>query len=121
MRPKGLAVGRLDICNNSYSMCHKKTVMDRIQAELSVLLYNGIQGYVWDKVFDPVVTTKLSSIYEVIQGKALYADDPFDAEEWISKINETNKLTRNVCTFKEHELKNVFRSYENMLHEEIRL
>ncbi len=33
-----------------------------------------------------VVTTKCASIPEVTQGKAIYVEDPYDAEEWIDKI-----------------------------------
>lgn len=33
-----------------------------------------------------VVTTKCASIPEVTQGKAVYVDDPYDAQEWIDKI-----------------------------------
>ena len=33
-----------------------------------------------------VITTKCASIPEVTQGKAIYVDNPYDAEEWIEKI-----------------------------------
>ena len=33
-----------------------------------------------------VITTKCTSIPEVTQGKAVYVNDPFDADEWIDKI-----------------------------------
>lgn len=33
-----------------------------------------------------VITTKCASIPEVTQGKAVYVDDPYDVDEWISKL-----------------------------------
>lgn len=36
-----------------------------------------------------VVTTKCASIPEVTQGKAVYVDNPYDADEWIDKILQT--------------------------------
>ena len=35
-----------------------------------------------------VITTRCASIPEVTQGKAVYVDDPYDAEEWIGKLLE---------------------------------
>lgn len=33
-----------------------------------------------------VITTRCASIPEVTQGKAIYVDDPYDADEWIEKL-----------------------------------
>lgn len=35
----------------------------------------------------PVITTKLTSIPEVTENRAIYVDDPFDENEWCEKMN----------------------------------
>lgn len=69
----------------------------------------------------PVVTTKLSSIYEVTQGKAIYVDDPFDEEEWIEKINTANGLQENADSFIEYGLMNVISKYERVFHKQMEM
>ena len=66
----------------------------------------------------PVITTKLTSIYEVTQGKAYYVEDPYNVDEWaelIKYLNENSNHTKE--TFKEYELKNITNQYLNLFKE----
>lgn len=42
----------------------------------------------------PVITTKCASIPEVTQGKAVYVEDPYDADEWIGRMLEVDRERR---------------------------
>jgi glycosyltransferase involved in cell wall biosynthesis len=41
-----------------------------------------------------VITTKVASIYEVTQGKALYVSNPFDIEDWINALTKLETSTQ---------------------------
>lgn len=68
----------------------------------------------------PTITTKKTSLYEVTQGKALYVNDPFDVKEWIIKIIEAQKLSKNSdLLFEEYSLKNVTEKYLKIFKESL--
>lgn len=66
----------------------------------------------------PVITTKLSSIYEVTQGKASYVEDPYNVDEWVELIKYVSDNNNHKTeTFKEYELKNITNQYLNLFRE----
>jgi glycosyltransferase involved in cell wall biosynthesis len=66
----------------------------------------------------PVITTKLTSIYEVTQGKAYYVEDPYSIEEWVELIKYVSENNNHKTeTFKEYELKNITIQYLNLFEE----
>lgn len=64
-----------------------------------------------------VVTTRCASIPEVTQDKAVYVQDPYDAEEWIQKIEEgmVNKESRKRLDREPYALENIARRYLSVL------
>lgn len=66
----------------------------------------------------PVITTKLTSIHEVTQGKAYYVEDPYSVDEWVRLIKYVNENNNHKTeTFKEYELKNITNQYLNLFKE----
>lgn len=62
-----------------------------------------------------VVMTRESSLEEVTEGKAVYVDDPFDAEEWSAKMDVAMQRTPGVWAFERYELQNVVKQYIRVL------
>lgn len=60
-----------------------------------------------------VITTKCSSIPEVTQGKAVYVNDPFDADEWIDKIR--NAQMQETMDFSVYEPERISKKYLGFL------
>lgn len=67
-----------------------------------------------------VVMTEKSCLREVTDGKAIYVQDPFDADEWNEKIDEGEKRPPAVQRFEQYELRNVVRQYIKILTEKHR-
>ena len=69
-------------------------------------LYQNCHAFLFPSVFEgfgmppveamlfhtPVITTKCTSIPEVTQGRALYVEDPYDADEWVRKLSEVHGI-----------------------------
>ncbi len=64
-----------------------------------------------------VVTTQTTCMREVTQGKAIYVEDPYDAEEWVSKIAEARTKKAGRIPFEQYELGDVSRRYLKILEE----
>jgi len=62
-----------------------------------------------------VVMTRESSLEEVTEGRAVYVDDPLDAEEWSAKIDAAMQRIPEVWTFERYELQNVVEQYIRVL------
>lgn len=58
-----------------------------------------------------VVMTRESCLEEVTQGKAVYVDMPYDAQEWMEKIDMALCLSPAQEPFEEYELRNVVEQY----------
>lgn len=58
-----------------------------------------------------VVMTRESCLEEVTQGKAVYVEEPYDAEEWLDKIDSALLLSPEQVNFEEYELRSVVREY----------
>lgn len=66
----------------------------------------------------PVITTKLTSIYEVTQGKAYYVEDPYNVNEWVELIKYVSeKKNHKMGNFKEYELRKITKEYLNLFKE----
>lgn len=63
----------------------------------------------------PVVMTKESCLEEVTDGKAVYVEKPYDAEEWSQKIDFAMKIKPEIQAFEQYELKNVMEQYLKIL------
>jgi glycosyltransferase involved in cell wall biosynthesis len=61
-----------------------------------------------------VLTTKMTSLYEVTQGKAEYVEDPLDEKEWKHKVDTIEDTPVEPVHFPEYELPNVIRQYEKL-------
>lgn len=62
----------------------------------------------------PVVTTKKTSIPEVTKNKAIYVDDPFNVDEWISKIKYAINSNRRAIIFNDYDIKKIANEYLNL-------
>lgn len=58
-----------------------------------------------------VITTRCTSIPEVSKEKAVYVKDPFDVDEWITKLKELEDVPKRVIDFPEYEKSNVAKQY----------
>lgn len=89
-------------------------------------LYEHCKGFLFPSVFEgfgmppieamkkgvPVITTKETSLYEVTQGKAEYVENPFDANEWVNKIENIEKSPRlEMHQFPEYDTENIITQY----------
>ena len=59
----------------------------------------------------PVVTTKETSIPEVTQNKAIYVNDPFSVDEWISKVSKATTVEAKPIMFDCYTLEKVTEAY----------
>ena len=64
-----------------------------------------------------VITTGCASIPEVTQGKAVYVDDPYDAEEWIDKI--LGKQVQENMDFSVYDPERISKKYLDFLKEPV--
>jgi len=62
----------------------------------------------------PVVTTKKTSIPEVTKNQAVYVDDPFNVDEWISKIKYAINSNRKIIKFEEYNIEKIANEYLNL-------
>lgn len=62
-----------------------------------------------------VVMTRKSCLEEVTQGKAVYVEDPYDAEEWAEKIDDALLLPGQSEAFEEYSLEKVVEKYVSVL------
>ena len=60
-----------------------------------------------------VVMTKESCLFEVTQGKAVYVDDPFDADEWVAKMQSVMGLEEEEVEFTDYHIENIVGDYVN--------
>ncbi len=58
-----------------------------------------------------VVTTRCASLPEVTRGKCLYVDDPYDVDEWISKIREIQSHKPKIEPFYEYQPQVIARQF----------
>lgn len=58
-----------------------------------------------------VVMTRESCLEEVTQGKAVYVENPYDAEEWVEKIDSAMLMPNGAEAFEEYSLPNVVEQY----------
>lgn len=122
--------------NELKTLIFKKNLQDNIiftgyisNAERNTL-YKGCHSFLFPSVFEgfgmppieamlfgtKVVTTKCTSIPEVTQEKALYVNDPYDAEEWIETIKcdwNSKKID-----FSDYEIKSIAKKYMELLQEQ---
>ncbi len=69
----------------------------------------------------PVLTTKETSLYEVTRGKAEYTQNPYDAEEWASKIEILQQKNDGTShPFEEYNLDYITNCYRNLFVDTIR-
>lgn len=63
-----------------------------------------------------VIIMKLTSIYEVAQGKAYYVEDPYNVDEWLEEIKKVN-LNNNFknTSFKEYDIQLIVANYINII------
>ncbi len=61
-----------------------------------------------------VVMTPKTCLWEVSQGKAIYVDDPKDADEWIEKIKKADEMAEEVQKFDKYDLEPICRQYINL-------
>lgn len=66
-----------------------------------------------------VITTRCASIPEVTQGKAVYVDDPYDAQEWIDKLLEKDDHSREAMDFSVYDPERISRKYLDFLKEPV--
>lgn len=64
-----------------------------------------------------VITTRCASIPEVTQGKAVYVDDPYDADEWIDKA--INGVMQGTLDFSMYDPERISGNYLHFLKEPI--
>lgn len=64
-----------------------------------------------------VITTKCASIPEVTQGKAVYVNDPYDAEEWIHRLLE--EQIQETVDFSKYDPERISREYLAYLKEPV--
>ena len=62
-----------------------------------------------------VVMTRKSCLEEVTQGRAVYVENPYDAEEWSEKIDDALLLSRQAEAFEEYSLEKVVEKYVSVL------
>ena len=122
--------------NELKTLIVKKNLQDNIiftgyisNAERNTL-YKGCHSFLFPSVFEgfgmppieamlfgtKVVTTKCTSIPEVTQEKALYVNDPYDADEWIETIKcdwNSKKID-----FSDYEIKSIAKKYMELLQEQ---
>ena len=65
-----------------------------------------------------VVMTRKSCLEEVTQGKAVYVDEPFDADEWMRKMKDAMACEEKKQDFAEYELQYVTEKYVEALTDE---
>ncbi len=58
-----------------------------------------------------VVMTRKSCLEEVTQGKAVYVDEPFDADEWIKKMRYAIELSEEKIALEEYQLEAITEQY----------
>ncbi len=61
-----------------------------------------------------VVMTRCSCLEEVTQGRAVYVEDPYSAEEWKEKIRYAMILPEEKIPFPEYGLQEIIRRYESV-------
>ena len=59
-----------------------------------------------------VVTTRMSCLEEVTDGKAVYVDDAYDVENWIEKIAFAKQRESKAEAFEQYELENIIQQYK---------
>lgn len=62
-----------------------------------------------------VVMTRKSCLEEVTQGRAVYVEDPYNAEEWSEKIDDALLLPGQAEAFEEYSLEKVVEKYVSIL------
>ena len=94
-------------------------------------LYRGCKLFLFPSVFEGfgmppveammlgkrVVMTKESCLFEVTDGKAVYVEDPYSAEDWIRKMETAVKLPEKTERFPQYELANITGQYVKMFQE----
>lgn len=65
-----------------------------------------------------VVTTKCTCIPEVTQQKAIYVEDPYNAEEWITKI-KFGVCRNDIMDYKLYNYKIILKKYLDILLEKV--
>ena len=120
----------------------KKQIMDKDLQDAVILtgfvsneerntLYQNCHTFLFPSVFEGfgmppieamlfhtrVITTRCASIPEVTQGKAVYVDDPYDAEEWIEKLLE--KQAQETMDFSVYDPERISKKYLAFLKEPI--
>lgn len=58
-----------------------------------------------------VVTTRESCMEEVTQGKAVYVDRPFDADDWVAKMQKAIALPEEKIAFEKYQLEAITEQY----------
>ena len=58
-----------------------------------------------------VVMTRKTCLEEVTEGKAVYVDEPYDVEEWMSRIADAGKMPAKVETFEQYNLDRIVKEY----------
>jgi hypothetical protein len=63
------------------------------------------------------VTTRCSCLEEVTQGMAVYVDNPYDPQEWNSRISTALQEKGEKIDFPEYQLINVVKKYVKVFEE----
>ena len=64
-----------------------------------------------------VITTKVTSLYEVTQGKAIYVNNPYDINEWINRMKEIDIQQTKPFNYNLYNKKNVAIKYLNLFYD----
>ena len=84
-----------------YHLQDKVVIAPFVEDEVRDALYINCSVFLFPSIFEgfgmptveamlldrPVITTKLTSLYEVTRGEAVYVDNPYDEKEWNSLVD----------------------------------